>query len=190
MELGARIAYFVAGVVATIVATLFSGILEAREVPYPEVIVRVEEIEAREPPARPPTLTERIVYRDLDPELVARAPGGAIELTTRFCAPVTLLDRDTVEVTDTVFLVRSGVHAEASWFTPWRTDELRLTGPTNTGELRELTYRTRGSFDFRTDGPIVRVRQGRFNVLGDVADTGARLWALYSLIRVGLENIP
>ena len=185
-----RVLYFLVGLAAGAALLLVFGGLEATTFPYREVIVRTEEIEAREPPARPPTIIERIQYREIDPQLLARAPGGAVELTARFCAPVTLLDRDTVEVVDTVFLMRSVVHNEPSWFTPWRADELRLTGPQNTGGLLELTYATRGSFDVRADGPGVRVRQGRFNVLGDIADTGARLWTLYSILSAGLELVP
>ena len=186
-ELLGRLGYFVAGIIATIVATLFSGLLEARDFPYPEVIVRREAIEAREPPQRPPTIVERVRYRLPDVELSARAPGGAIGLRAQFCAPVTLVDRDTATVTDTLFLIRSVVHNEPSWFAPWRADELRLTGPQNTGDLLELSFPTRGSFDATAAGGGARVRYGRFAIIGDLADTGARAWALYSLVRAGAE---
>lgn len=184
-----RLLYTLLGAGLMAVGLLFFGGLEAQTFPFREVIVRVEELEAREPPPRPPTIVERIVYIAPRPALTARAPSGASEALNRFCAPSRLVQgADSGTVVDTTLVIRSGVFHD-SWL-PFRSDELRLTGFTNVGDLEERTYRTRGSFDFTTAElrePIVRY--GRFNVVRDLVDAGAYGWTLFSLLSAGLEAL-
>jgi hypothetical protein len=178
-----RLLYLILGAAAG--AWLFQSCAPADVVPYPEVIVPAARIIEREPPARPPTIVERIVYVAPQPTLTARAPSGAVEAVDRFCRPVTLVRTDSVTVVDTVLVIRSGSWNE-SWWTP-RPDELRLTGFTNVGDLEERTYRTRGSFDFIAVDDELVVRYGRFNAIGDWLDFGARAWSLFSIVRAGVE---
>lgn len=167
-------------------AFLFQSCAPADVIPFPEVIVPAARIVEREPPARPPTIIERIVYVAPEPSLVARAPSGAADALDRFCRPVSVVQRpDTVTVVDTVLVLRSGVFNE-TW--PWAgADELRLTGFTNVGDLEERTYRTRGSFDFIATGDDLVVRYGRFNAALDWLDFGARAWSVFSIVRAGVE---
>ena len=172
-----RLLYLIFGVGVGVMGLLFFGGGGPELIPYREVIVTTREIEAREPPVRPPTFVERLVFVTPRPALVARAPGGGAEDVAAFCRPVAVMDTDTVVVTDTLFLVRSGVFDE-SW---WGKDRFRVTGPTNAGDLIEYNFQTRGSFDFRADGDSVLVRYGRFGAVRDGAQAAADLWTLFSL---------
>jgi hypothetical protein len=180
-----KLLYLIFGAAAG--AWLFQSCGPADFIAFPEVIVPAARIVEREPPPRPPTIIERIVYVAPRPVQVARAPGGASDALSAFCAPVTLVQGpDTVVVVDTVLVLRSGVYSEA-WL-PGRKDELRLTGFTNVGDLEERTFRTRGSFDFTTaGGSEVIVRYGRLAFVGDLVDAGAYGWSLFSLLRAGVE---
>lgn len=179
-----RLGYLAAGILLGIVLLQATG--QTSPMPYPEIIVPAARIIEREAPARPPTIVERIVYVNVQPELRAEAPGGALEDVQAFCRPVSPVDTDTVRVPDPMFLIRSG-----AWHESWLgRDELRLAGPTNAGDLLEYTYRSRGSFDFRTDGDSVLVRYGRLNVVRDWFELGSQLFTIYHVIKATTGVLP
>lgn len=188
IDIGGRLGYFLAGAIVTFVAMLFIGPAWSSVVEYsfPEVIVTQGELEDREPPAEP-TIIERVVYRTLPPAQAARAPQGAGELVVNFCRPVTVSTVDTVEVTDTLWLARSGVYEEPGILTPWSPGRLQLTGPTNTGDLLELTFHPRGSHDWRAEGGGARVREYRASFARDAFETVSTYWTIYSALRLGWE---
>jgi len=189
-RLVSRLAWFLVGFAAAVVVMLFVGPAWSGVVEYsfPEVIVTQAELEDREPPAEP-TIIERVVYRNIPPAQAARAPGGAAELVSSFCRPVTVATTDTVEVVDTLFLARSGEYSEPGLFTPWRPSRLQLTGPTSAGDLLELTFHPRGSHDWRSDPGEVRVREYRAAFARDAFETVATYWTLFSAVYLGLELI-
>lgn len=152
---------------------------------WPEVVVPAARIIELEPPDRPPTIVERVVYRNIGPAQLASSPGGALEELASFCRPVVVSTVDTVEVADPQLLLRSGSWDD-SW---WGSDELVLTGFTNAGDLRRYVYHPRGGFDFRTSGDSILVRSGRFNLIRDAWELGAQGWTAYSLLRALLEAL-
>lgn len=186
---GGRLAYFVAGAVAAVLAMLFldSAWASTVRLDYPTVFVRTEEIEAREPDIENPTVVERIIYRTIPPAGVAIARGGAADAVSEFCRPVVVSTSDTVEVVDTLFLVRSGTVAEPPLLAPWRPGLFRATGPTNAGDLVERSYRPRGSFAFEVSGDSMLVRQGRFAGARDAFETVSTYWTLVSAIYLALR---
>ncbi|MEM7416797.1 MAG: IMCp domain-containing protein [Gemmatimonadota bacterium] len=139
------------------------------EVTYREVIVSDTVIVEREPPARPPTIVERIRYVDVPVLQLARAPGGAAADVAAFCRPTVLHTTDTVPA-DTVILVRSFTHRPAPFWKPLAKDGLTVTGPNSHGDLWAADYRVRDGFSARTAGSELEVRYPRFSVAGDIID--------------------
>ena len=179
-----RAAWLIVGMVSGVVLMQFFG--PEPFVEFPEVIVPAARIIELEPPARPPTIVERVVYR-FPPVRTARAVGGGTAAVSAFCEPVlTPIQTDTVVVTaGPILMLRSGVY-NRSW---WGKDNLRLVGPTNMGDLLQLSYHTLGSCDFRTSGDSVIVRYGRFNAVKDYARMASDMWALYSIFAFAIKVI-
>jgi len=183
-----RLSWFLVGFAAAVVVMLFVGPAWSSVVEYsfPRVIVTQAELEDREPPAEP-TIIERIVFRTLPPTRTALALEGGADFLSSFCTPVVVSTTDTLEVVDTLFLARSGVLEEPSLFAPWRPSRLQLTGPTNVGDLQELTFHPRGSHDWRAVGGSVRVRDQRLAFARDAFETVSTYWTLFSIVYFGME---
>jgi hypothetical protein len=162
-------------------ALLAYVILPNDPIVYSEVIVPTRAIEVREPPARAPTVVERIRYVSIPPRQVATAPGGAQGDVVTFCAPtVAQVAGDTITHAPAL-LIRSGTHTPG-WF--WGKDKLLLTGPTSTGDLRALDYSVRPGFDFRASGDSVLVRYPRTGLLRQVVEIGVPLAIGYGIARI------
>lgn len=151
-------------------------------VTFREVIVRTEQIEALEPPQRPPTIIERFRFVNVEARQIATAPGGGAPDVADFCRPTVLTLTDTVEVPAPILLVRSGTHSPAPWWNPFAKDGLRLNGPTSLGDLRSLDYGVRDGFDFRTSGDSVIVRHPRFAAARDVLNLATDVYVAIDLI--------
>lgn len=168
--------YLIGAIVGVALAFIVAS--PAQPVTFDRVVVPPQRIVELEPPARPPTIIERVRFITIQPRQVATAPGGAAPEVSAFCRPVVLEARgeDSVqESTHTpVLVLRSGSY-DRSWWNPLSKGELALTGFTNLGDLQRSTYSTRSSFDFRTSGDSVIVRQGRGALVGDVVDLAGRL---------------
>lgn len=180
-----RLGYFGAGAAVAVVAMLFVGPAWSSVVEYsfPRVIVTQAELEGREPDLAEPTIIERIRFVQVPPAQIAVAPGGGAGTLDAFCRPIVLATTDTVEVVDTLILIRSGSVREPSVLTPWRPLLFRATGPTNTGELVEHTFHPRGSFDFQASGDSLLVRHGRFALVRDAWEVGSQAFTLFWLLQ-------
>jgi len=183
--MGSRIAWLFVGAISGIV--FFQQCGPEPFVSFPEVIIPVARIIELEPPDRPPTIIERVVYQ-FPPASTARALGGGTAAIEAFCQPlIAAIKQDTVVITtvEPQLFLRSGT-LDQSW---WGKDNFSVTGPTNTGDLLRLSYHTRGSFDFRASGDSVIVRYGKFNIFKDYAQLASDTWALYSLAKFIAEAI-
>ncbi len=150
-------------------------------VPYPEVIVPAARIIKREPDTVR-TFVDRIRFVNVQPILVARAPGGAQGEVAAFCRPTLLALTDTVEVEPPAprLLLRSGVHSPGWFFQQAR--RLR-TGPTSLGDLQALDFPVRPGFTFRTSGDSVLVRYPRSGLGRELLEFGITLAGGYMLGR-------
>jgi hypothetical protein len=122
---------------------------------YRNVEVTRDQIEASEPDTVV-QFRERIVYRTVEPEQVAVAPGGAVEDVDAFCRGGGFVRADTLDGggrPDPRLLIRSGSFSGR---------ELVLTGPLSNGDLQQSSYRTRAPFQFRVTGDSVLVQGSRF----------------------------
>ena len=73
---------------------------------------------------------------------------------------------DTVRIApDPRLLIRS-LSLNEEWF--FRGDELTVTGPLSTGDLRQVSYRTRGDVSARAHGDSLIVRSSRWGLLKDL----------------------
>jgi hypothetical protein len=143
----------------------------APSVDYPRVFVHREAIEQLEPKVEV-RFVERIKYVIPKPLQVATAIGGGKPDVIAFCAPTVQGD---TSAADPMLLLRSG-SLERGW-PLFGADQLRLTGPTSTGDLVQSTYRTRGSVSFRTVGDSVLVRYDRWRWAKD-AGTAAGIFLI------------
>lgn len=136
------------------------------EVPVP-VIQEVERVDTVV------TWKERIVYRTVKAEQIATAAGGGRGDVERFCGDNTApQDSANVPQPITQLLLRSA-RLEDGWF--FQKDRLILTGPLSNGDLRQLTYSTRGSFQTHVHGDTVIVQYPRTALLKQGAEFGAFL---------------
>ena len=135
---------------------------------YREIVVK----EIKGEPDTVRHFVDRFVYRDRPPEVVAIQIGGAEDTVKEFCQPElvsVVIAGDTVGVPkDTLFLMRS-VDTDAGWF--WQKDHIRLFGPTSTGDLREMRFRSWEGWSVRTDGGVL-FREPRFGFLRPVIEIG------------------
>jgi hypothetical protein len=169
----------------------FAGILvwslmhSEPEPQYREVMVPVERIREVERVDTVVTWRERIVYVTQQAEQVATAPGGGQEDVDRFCAPDTIriAGTDTVRVPTPVpqLLLRSVRHEDAWYF---GRDRLILTGPTNTGDLRQFTYSTRGGYQARVHADSLVFQYPRSALLKQAIEFGSFLATGFVLGRV------
>lgn len=182
--MGERIAWLLVGAVA------FYALAPAAEpVVYSEVVVPAPRIIEREPPAREPTIIERIRFVAAAPTVVATAPQGAVLEVSSFCRPTVLreLGDTTTAVPAEELLLRSVVFDEAPIWKPFSSDRLFLSAVSSYGDLSARDYRTRGSWDARALENDVRVRYGRAAMLRDLWEGGAQVWTLFSVINLGWE---
>lgn len=155
----------------------------AEPVTYRDVIVSDTVILEREPPARPPTIIERIRYVTIEPRQVATAPGGGASDVAEFCRPTVVATTDTVEVpvVDPMLLLRSVSH-DPGWF--WQRDNLLLTGPTSTGDLRALDYSVRPGFSVRVHGDSALVRYPRTALFRELLEVALPLGIGFGMCHV------
>jgi len=160
-------------VTARFVWALVGGLAVLVLLPRPEpridfdrVIVHREAIERLEPDTVV-RFVERIRWLTPPPISIAVAPGGGAEDVQAFCRPALALERGDSTPQAPTLLLRSG-SLERGWPLIGGPDELRLTGPTSTGDLTSRLYRTRGSVSFVTVGDSVIVRSDRWARAKDV----------------------
>jgi len=155
---------------------------------YRDVVVTVRQIEANEPDTVV-RWRDRIRWRTPEPEVAAHAPGGAVTDVAAFCAPDTVLRVDTLPGrVDTVrvqpdprLLIRS-FSLDEGWF--FRSDRLTVTGPMNTGDLWQMTYRTRGDVSARAHADSLIVRSDRWWWVKDGTEAAAWTGFGYLLAKV------
>lgn len=176
IEFLGRTAYVVLGALLLFLA--LPG-LQLVDDPRP-VFVERETIIEREPPARPPTIIERLVFVAPRPVRHQIATGGAALEVAEFCRPSVTQSASRPPPAPRL-LLRSVVYQEPPLFRPFQRAELLVTGVTSYGDLEARDYRVRGSFDARAAGGDVVVRYGRFGWLRDAFEGGSQLWAIYSL---------
>lgn len=153
---------------AVIGAILFYVVEPNDPVTYTEVIVPAPRIIEREPPARPPTIIERVRYVNIQPNQVATAIGGALGNAQEFCRPTTVVTTDTLsKPVDPTLLLRSVVHT-SGWF--WQKDNLFLSGPTSYGDLTAADYSVRPGFSARVSGDSALVRYPRTAFFKDLLE--------------------
>lgn len=183
MDFLGRLGPFFIGALATYL------LLPNDPVTYTDVVVPAARIIEREAPDRPPTIVERFVFVNVEPRQVATAPGGAVDDVARFCRPTVVATTDTVEVpvADPMLLFRSTVYDERSMWNPFAKDELFLSGPTSTGDLKGLDFEVRGSFDARASGDSAIVRYPRGALVRDVVETASVIYTAVGLIRLLAE---
>lgn len=130
-----------------------------RTITYTDVIVPAARIIEREPPIEV-RFRDRIVYRYVEYEQRAVAPGGALEQAQAFCRPQVLMhtQTDTVFQVDTLVLMRSAVH-RPGWFIS--KDDLLVTTVSSVGDLEARDYRVRPGFSAVAAGNDVLVRYPR-----------------------------
>lgn len=126
------------------------------------------------------TWKERIVYKTVEAEQVATAPGGAVPDVQSFCADAV---REAVASVDSLqgatlppklppkLLLRSVRHDDG-WF--FARDRLLLTGPLSTSDLRQLTYNVRDGFQVHVMADSVLVQVPRAALLKQIAE--AAVW--------------
>lgn len=131
----------------------------------PFIILHREQVEASEPPVEV-RWRDRVVYKYLQPDQVALAPGGATDAVASFCRPVTVTATDTVYV-DPQVLVRSGVTRDGWWLQRGRVDLVALR---NDGDLLRYSYPTRPGWDFIASGDSLLVRYPRLALPRQVAE--------------------
>ena len=141
---------------------------------YREVIVPAARILEQEPDTVI-RWRERIVTVEVQPEVVATAPLGALDDLAAFCAPSMLPPAQTTSLPsvvteaarDTVSVGRSVVHKDG-WF--WFKDDLTVTALTNYGDLRAEHYRVRDGFSVRFGPNPSTVRSPRFGLLKELVE--------------------
>lgn len=115
------------------------------------------------------TFVDRIVYRERDPEIVYIDREGGEDVVEDFCRPDTVLVADSIWVpADTVFLLRSVSH-DPGWFL--RRDRVTVWGPTSTGDMREVHYRTYPGWSLRVGSESV-FREPRFGWWRNALEAG------------------
>ena len=124
---------------------------------------------------------------NVQPILVARAPGGAQGEVPAFCRPTLLALTDTVEAETPPprLMLRSGVHSPG-WF--FQKDRLLLTGPTSLGDLLALDYAVRPGFSFRTSGDSALVRYPRSGLVRQSVE-GLGWYLFFRLGEAGVRAI-
>lgn len=141
---------------------------------YAEVIVPAARILEQEPDTVV-KWRERIVTVEVQPDVVATAPLGALNDLTAFCAPSmvppTQGPSPAIAVQpvprDTASLGRSVVHSDG-WF--FFKDELTVTALDNYGNLRAEHYRVRDGFSVRFSGNPSTVRSPRFGLVKELVE--------------------
>lgn len=153
--------------------TLYANFGPQPEPTYRNVEVPVERIVEVE---RIDTLVqwrERIVYKHIPATQVATAPDAGQPDVDTFCADVVeralagaqpdtaprLQEGQDIRPAAPATLLLRSVRHNDGWF--FGRDALILTGPTSTGDLRQLTYGVRDGFEARTHADTVIVRYPR-----------------------------
>lgn len=154
---------------------LWANFAPQGEPEYRDVIVEKKVIETVEKVDTLVTWKERIVYVTRKAETVATAPDGAREDVLRFCAesrtPPTAEVGDSAKVELSPVLLLRSVRFEDGWF--FGKDRVVLTGPLSNSDLRQLTYRTRGSFRAVTHQDSLIVQYPRTALLKQVIEYGS-----------------
>lgn len=171
-----RIAWAIVGMVLGAVLFQQFGQLNIPSIGAIHYITTAPEILEGQPPQRPPTIIERVVYK-FPPAVTGMAPGGGIQALQSFCKPVSVFTTDTVKV-DTQVLFQTGVINQSRW----GKDQLTLVGFTNTGDLKQFNFYTRGSFSFAAVGDTAIVRYRRMNAVTDYVGILSDIWSVWSLI--------
>lgn len=131
---------------------------------YRDVIVTKEVIEQVEVVDTIVSLKEKIVYVEKEPETTATAVQGAVGLVRSFCeesVAESLAGGDSISPVRPVLLLRSA-RVSHGWF--MAPDEVVLTGPLSSGDLKQLRYRVRGDWRAHVRGDGVLVQSSRFPV--------------------------
>lgn len=155
---------------------------------YREIIVPAARILEQEPDTVV-RWRERIVYIEVQPEVVATAPLGALDDLQAFCAPSMMPPSSgppapvvvTAAARDTVSVGRAVVHKDG-WF--WFKDDLTVTAFTNYGDLRAEHFRVRDGFSVRFGPNPSVVRSPRFGLVKEVIEVLAPLAVGYGACRV------
>lgn len=148
---------------------------------YREVQVPVESIREVERVDTVVTWRERIVYRTVEPTIIAVADSGGVPDVATFCAesieravrevatdsgPRTLADRPPS------LLLRSA-RVSPGWF--FAKDELYLTGPRSDGSLWQGTYSVRNGWQAHVRGSDVLVQSPRSAIVRELLEAGVWL---------------
>lgn len=115
---------------------------------------------------------DRIVFREIEPEFVATAPGGGEDRIIEFCRDSGLAVPDTTTAPEqpvTRFVYAGRLNR--GWL-PFSSDRVNLFSLGSDASTQESEWRTHGSFEFVTDQTVVL--------------RGSRFWYVKELVRVGL----
>ena len=168
-------------IVGAVVGMLLFGILRPDGESYDYDRIIVHEIKGEPVVKTERTVVDRIVYRDREPDLVVTQPSGGEATVEDFCHPdtvVQVVDGDTVWVhADTVYLLRS-VDTDAGWF--WAKDRVRVFGPTSTGDLLSMQWRTWPGWSVRTDPDLI-FREPRLGWIKPIVEYGSVATLFYFL---------
>lgn len=152
----------------------------------PTLVVPAPRIIEREVPG-PTKIRTRIVYKYVQADVTARAPGGAESDVAAFCKPVVAKiqgDTAAARTAPQSELVRS-LTAHSPWLW-WRPASLVVTSETNRGDLYARDYRT--GIDFGVgSGDSILVRSPR---LEPVKRLGKSLldYAFWRLVEFGVSS--
>lgn len=171
-----RIVYALAGALVVFLVGLLWLSGQEPEV-YREIVVK----EIRGEPDTIRTFVDRVVYREVEPEIIIREPEGGRETQEAFCEPDTviqIIEGDTVWLPqDTVFLVRSVDH-RPGWFL--QKDQVILFGPTSIGDLSEVRFKAYPGWSVRTH-PEMIIREPRIGIFREILEAGVYGLAGYAL---------
>ena len=123
---------------AALTLTVMAWSCEAPEpLKYTEMVVR----EIKSKPDTVVQFVERIVYREVQPTLVATQVAGAEDVVSDFCHPdtvVEVIEGDTVYVPAPSYQLWNAVQTKPGWF--WGKDRVTLYGPKSNGDLVETQF--------------------------------------------------
>lgn len=176
---------YAVAVAALLLAFASGWLVKPKPAPvYRDVIVPAERIVEVEKIDTIVQWRERVVYRHVPAAQVATAPDAGQPDVDTFCAeavkqalagaqpdtaPRLQEGQDTRPAAPATLLLRSVRH-DPAWF--FARDRLILTGPTSSGDLRQMHYSVRDGFEARTHADSVIVRYPRSALLKQGVEAG------------------
>jgi len=159
---------YAAGIAIGVALTVTVGVFsceppEALE--YTRVVVK--EIEVHDTTVQ---FIERIVYREVEPELIAVELEGAEDVVEDFCHPdtvVKIVQGDTVRVPSPSYALWNAVKTKPGWF--WQRDLVSLYGPNSNGDLVETRFRAYPGWQVAT-GSRTLIQESRWGAVRPVLE--------------------